>query len=263
MQKHLFFLLCLLLTSSVSAQEVFLDDMGLDFDSSESSSTISSAPLKEEPSDSGKALSSFISSRLPASAAKNIEKAEKIFCYTVDYPSADYSGYIINDMAITGSCGELSKEGSELIKKAVLNNGMAFSTASENCNIAPKIMFRYFNGIDSTDVLFSSPCHSLTFFHGQDVVTINASPAKDIVDEIVNAYAGIKEKFISPALLGQMIGNGMIVSQNQKEMVRQKETAPSLKKWGDETTSSSPAPTSSSAPIETKTAPKGWNRLKN
>lgn len=260
MQKFLFFSLCLVIGFSATAQEVFLDDMGLDFDSSENYSTLTE-PKKEENTDSSKALSSFISSRLPASAAKNIEKAEKVFCYTVDYPSAEYSGYTVNDMAVTGSCGELSKDGIEVVKKAVLNNGMAFSTASENCNISPKIMLRYFNGIDSTDVLFSSPCHSLTFFHGQDIVTVNASPAKDIVEEIVNAYSGLKEKFVSPALLGQMVGNGMVVSQNQKEIVRQTEAAPSLRKWGAE--KSNPASNSSAAPIETKSAPKGWNKLKN
>lgn len=259
MQKYLIFLMCLLAAASAKAQEAFLDDMGLDFDTAESASESSSAAIQEEPSDSGKALSSFISSRLPASAAKNIEKAEKVFCYTVDYPSAEYNGYKINDLAITGFCGELSKDGIEVAKKAILNNGMAFSTASESCNIAPKIMFRYFNGIDSTDVLFSSPCHSLTFFHGQDVITINASPAKDIIDEIVKAYSGLTEKFVSPALLGQMVGNGMVVSQNQKEIVRQTETAPSIKKWGNEKSPDANTDT----PIETKAAPKGWNRLKN
>jgi hypothetical protein len=110
MPKYLFLLPCLFYAFSASAQEAFLDDdMGLDFDSSSSSSTFNE-PKKTESIDSQKSLSSFISSRLPVSAAKNIEKAEKVFCYTVDYPSADYTGYVVNDMAITGSCGELSKD---------------------------------------------------------------------------------------------------------------------------------------------------------
>ena len=265
MQKYLLFSLCTLFSFSVSAQEAFLDDMGLDFDSDEQSSTFSE-PKKEETAVAGKNLSSFISSRLPASAAKNIEKAEKVFCYTVDYHSAEYTGYTINDLAITGSCGELSNDGIEIVKKAVMSNAMAFSTASDNCNIAPKIMLRYFNGIDSTDVLYSSPCHSLTFFHGQDIITLNASPAREIIDEIVASYSKLSEKFVSPALLGQMVANGMVVSQNQKEMVRRIEASPSIKKWGTEkndTPEAEPKADGAQNPIETKTAPKGWNRLKN
>ena len=266
MPKYLFLLPCLFYAFSASAQEAFLDDdMGLDFDSSSSSSAFSE-PKKTESIDSQKSLSSFISSRLPVSAAKNIEKAEKVFCYTVDYPSADYTGYVVNDMAITGSCGELSKDGIEMIKKAIMNNSMAFSTASDNCNITPKIMLRYFNGIDSTDVLYSSPCHSLTFFHGQEIITLNAAPAKEIIDEIVKAYSNLEEKFISPALMGQMVGNGMVVSQNQKEILRKTEAAPSLKKWSEPEKNSASSQSDAknpAAPIATQTAPKGWNRLKN
>ena len=264
MQKYLFFSFCALFSFSVFAEEAFLDDMGLDFDSSEPSSSFSE-PKKEETQSTAKTLSSFISSRLPATAAKNSEKAEKVFCYTVDYPSAEYSGYTINDLAITGSCGELSKDGIEIVKKAVMSNGMAFSTASDNCNIAPKIMLRYFNGIDSTDVLYSSPCHSLTFFHGQDIITLNAAPASEIIDEIVGAYSKSSEKFVSPALLGQMVGNGMVVSQNQKEMVRKTEAAPSIKKWGAEKRDATEDQTgiNSTSLGEIQSAPKGWNKLKN
>ena len=262
MQKYLFFSICALFAFSAAAEESFLDDMGLDFDSESSASTFSEQKAEEPVNE--KKLSSFISSRLPASAAKNIEKAEKVFCYTVDYPSAEYNGYTLNDMAITGSCGELSKDGIEIIKKAIMSNGMAFSTASDNCNIAPKIMFRYFNGVDSTDVLYSSPCHSLTFFHGQEIITLNAAPAREIIDEIVKAYSSLKEKFVSPALLGQMVGNGMVVSQNQKEMLRKTEAAPDIKKWSTQKDVSAQTKSANESPAsETKSAPKGWNRLKN
>ncbi len=266
MQKYLFFLISVLYAFSAAAQDSFLDDMDLDFDSDEPTSTFSEPKKAEEQPSAGKTLSSFISSRLPASAAKNIEKAEKVFCYTVEFPSAEYSGYIINDMAITGSCGELSKEGIDIIKKAVMSNGMAFSTSNDNCNVSPKIMFRYFNGIDSTDVLYSSPCHSLTFFHGQDVITMNAAPAREIIDEIVKAYSGLSEKFVSPALLGQMVGNGMVVSQNQKEMVRKTEAAPAVKKWNNDDNAPSkqqPSSVQNTPSATPKPATTGWNKLKN
>lgn len=265
MHKYLILLFCIFFGFSASAQEDFLGDSELDFDSSEKASTFSE-PKKEEPKVASKVLSSFISSRLPSSAAKNIEQAEKVFCYTVDYPPAEYNGYLVNDMAVTGFCGELSKDGVEVVKKAVMSNGMAFSTSNDSCNISPKIMFRYVNGIDYTDVLYSSPCHSVTFFHGQDIVTLNAAPAHEIIDEIVNAYVGLKEKFVSPALLGQMVGNGMVVSQNQKEMVRNTEGTASFKKWGSEKGVEKNVQESGEEknnPIETKTAPTGWNKLKN
>ena len=92
------------------------------------------------------------------------EKAEKVFCYTVDYATADFDGYTMDDLAITGSCGELSADGRQLIKEMLLNNNLAFSSAKDNCNISPRVMLRYVNGIDSTDVLLSAPCHSCLLY---------------------------------------------------------------------------------------------------
>ena len=232
-------------SDELSGGDLFTDDVS-DFDD------------KTTAKNDNKVLSAFISSRIPAASAKNIEKAEKVFCYTVDYAAADFDGYIIDDLAITGSCGELSNDGRQLIKEMLLNNNLAFSSAQDGCNISPRVMLRYINGIDSTDILLSAPCHSLTFFHGRDITTLNAAPGKNIVEQIVTTYSSLKEKFLSPALLGQMVPNGQVLTQDQKEIVRKISTGSSPKKWNTDSKSTQ----SENSQQQSDSVKKGWNRLK-
>lgn len=255
------FLLTVLLGNSPLAKAAESDDLfGNDDLFGESDNSL--LPTQEPAEDAGKVLSAFVSSRIPDSSARNIENAEKVFCYTVSYTPTEYNGYKIDDMAITGSCGELSTEGRSLLKDVLLHNTSAFSTSDANCEIQPRVLFRYIHGIDSTDILLSTPCHSLTFFHGSSITTLNAAPGKDIVEQIVKTYSSLEEKFLSPALLGQMVPNGQVVTQAQKEMVRKLSTSNSPKKWNNEPSQQSapsqaenPAP--SSQPVK-----KGWNKLK-
>ncbi|MBR1840655.1 MAG: hypothetical protein IJ778_00820 [Alphaproteobacteria bacterium] len=201
-------------------------------------------------------ISSFLSTRIPESAAININKAEKVFCYTVDYAPADYSGYMIDGLAVKGSCGELSENGKQLIKESLIQNSAAFSTSIDNCQIVPKIMLRYIYGPDHTDVLLSAPCYSLTFFHGRDIMTINAAPGAKIMEKIVDAYDKLEEKYLSPALLNQMIANGQITTQSQKEIVRKlSPTEAPVKKWQKET----PQKDASQAK---QPSLKGWNKIR-
>ncbi len=252
------FLLSFVLACGTSLAAAAADDFGDEFASgdlfADDSSQQNEAPTDKQ---NTKTLSSFISSRIPASSAKNIENAEKVFCYTVDYAAADYNGYTMDDLAITGSCGELSPDGRNLIKDMILNNNLVFSTAKDACNISPKIMLRYVYGIDSTDILISAPCHSLTFFHGRDISTLNAAPGKNIIEQIVTTYSSLRENFLSPALLGQMVANGQVLTQDQKEIVRKINTGDSLKKWNSSTPSAESSPAQSS-----QSARKGWNKLK-
>lgn len=229
-----------------------------DFDISETDLFGELSATNAKKAQPAKTLSAFISSRIPAASSKNIENAEKVFCYTVEYAAADFSGYTVDDLAVTGSCGELSAEGRALIRDAVLGNSSTFSTAVDNCNISPKLLLRYIHGIDSTDVLFSVPCHSLTFFHGKDVSTINAAPGKNILEQIVSTYSSLSEKFLSPALLGQVVPNGQVITQEQKEIVRKLKTTDSPKKWQSESAKiNENAQSSASQPVK-----KGWNKLK-
>ena len=204
--------------------------------------------------------SSFLNNQIPESAAKNIKKAEKVFCYTVEYAPAGYEGYTISDktLAVKGFCGELSQTGRELIKKSVLDNNSLYSNSKDDCSVSPKIVLRYVYGTDYTDVLFSSPCHSLTFFHIGDVITtVNAAPGAAIIDQIVKAYEGLVEPYQSPALLGQMVGNGQALNQRDKEVLRRAApTEAPLKKWN------TPQPAENTQPSNKQPAKSGWNKLR-
>lgn len=257
----LLILLSVLFVRTPAQADDLFGDSSLDFDTLDTVETDNESSWRRQDAPTEKVLSDFLASRISNVAARNIENAEKVFCYTVDYATPEYKGYTLNDMAIKGSCGELSAEGKSLIKDVLLGNNAAYSSNTERCEITPKILLRFIYGLDSTDVLFSVPCHSLTFFQGRNIITVNAAPGKEIIEQIVNAYVGLEEKFLSPALLGQMVANGQAITQDQKEIERKLNAAEPVKKWnsGNTTPASQPAQnTGQSAP----TAKKGWNKLK-
>lgn len=240
-----------LYTSQVYAEE---DIFGEEEDSFLAQQVADPKPTEEQ---KNIPLSSFLSSRISNTAARNINKAEKIFCYTVSFQSDGYEGYTMDDLAVKGSCGELSDTGKQLIQNNLLHNTAVFSSSSESCQVVPKIMLRYIYGPDHTDVLLSSPCHSLTFFHDGKVVPVNAAPGAQIIDKIIKAYSSLEEKYLSPALLGQIVANGQVITQSQKEIVRRlSPTEAPIKKWGNEQQNSA----SPSQPIKPATK-KGWGKL--
>lgn len=251
--KKLAFILALMFifisTDVFSADDFFGLEETDEFAPVEKSNTSTNEPQK--------ILSTFLSSRLSAAASRNIEKAEKIFCYTVTYADPQEENYTLNGMAIKGSCGELSANGKKLFDDVLWRNTSVFSGAMDNCNISPKIMLRYIYGPDSTDVLISYPCPAVTFYHGRDVVTVNAAPGEKLIEQITKTYTGLSESYISPALLGQMVPNGQILNQAQKEKVRRSGNSDlSRKKWNTETSAASQE--SQAVP----TAKTGWNKLK-
>ncbi len=205
-------------------------------------------------------LSSFLNSKIPASTARNIEKAEKVFCYTVNYAAPNEQGYLIDDLAVTGSCGELSATGQQLIRDTLLTNTGAFANNMDNCKISPKMILRYVYGPDHTDVLLSYPCPALIFFHGRDITTVNAAPGDELLKQITVTYGNLAEKYRSPALLGQMVANGQIITQDQKEIVRKLDTNnTNRKKW---TTPAPQAQTTEEEKAKTEPVKKGWNKLR-
>jgi len=239
----------LFLSSPVMAEDSFGQD-------DEDIFATDSAPVQEKNNVS--VMASFLSSRIPETTAKNINKAEKVFCYTVDYAQAGYEGYTIHNLALKGSCGELSQAGKNLIKSSVLDNNTLYSNSKDNCNIAPKIILRYINGADYTDVLFSSPCQSLTFFHDAEIITINAAPGAAIIDQIVKAYSGLSEPYQSPALLGQMVANGQAMNQRDKDVLRRlSPTEAPIKKWSTQ----QPTDKQKNSPVK-QPVKSGWNKLR-
>jgi hypothetical protein len=235
---------------AAQAQEEDLFDTGVDI--------MGDVPTDIPQSNASKdTLSEFLMHKMPLASARNINKAEKVYCYTVEYAPNEYDGYLMDDLAVKGSCGELSAAGQKLIKDALFQNSIIYSNSQANCQIAPKIMLRYVYGLDYTDVLLSYPCPSLTIFHGRDTTILNAAPGGAVVDQLVTAYSKLEEKFYSPALLGQMVANGQPQTQAQKEMIRlNAPTEAPRKKWDTET----PAATQPTQPQQP--AKSGWNRLK-
>lgn len=240
----------LLLSSPVMAEDPFGLEEGDDIFASDSSTEAEKKNVS--------VIASFLSSRIPETTARNINKAEKVFCYVVDYAQAGYDGYTIHNLALKGSCGELSQVGKNLIKNSVLDNNSLYSNSKDNCNIVPKIILRYINGADYTDVLFSSPCQSLTFFHDAEITTINAAPGAAIIDQIVKAYSSLAEPYQSPALLGQMVANGQAMNQRDKDVLRRlSPTDAPVKKWNTQQPAGKQTPSSAKQPAKT-----GWNKLR-
>lgn len=216
-------------------------------------------PKKQVQPETKKAvLSEFLMQNITAATALPINKAEKVFCYIVDYAEKDYEGYTVNGLAIKGYCGELSNEGKSLIRETLFSGASLYSKSKSDCRISPKIMLRYVFGIDYTDVLLSYPCPSLTFFHNTNFAVLNATPGEAVIEKIITAYSSLGEEFHSPALLGQMVGSGIPQNQAQKEIIRRQSDGP-RKKWGNE------VETGNQSQPEDSTAPKpatGWNKLK-
>ncbi|MBQ8481338.1 MAG: hypothetical protein IJ532_02250 [Alphaproteobacteria bacterium] len=246
-----------LMSLLITVSPAFAEDLfGLDGD--DDMFALSSSSSQEPTENKAPLISSFLSNRIPESTAKNINKAEKVFCYVVDYAAAGFEGYTIHNLALKGSCGELSQAGKNLVKNSIFENNSLYSNSKDNCNISPKIILRYINGADYTDVLFSSPCQSLTFFHDSDITTINAAPGAAIIDQIVKAYSSLSEPYQSPALLGQMVANGQALNQRDKEVLRK--MAPSeapIKKWNTQQPAPQQAPAQNKQPARS-----GWNKLR-
>ena len=258
MMKKLFALILsvLLIPMTVYAADGTDDDL---FGSDEED-FLSVPQKKAQPESRAATLSEFLMQNITAATATPINKAEKVFCYVVDYAEKGYEGYTVDGFAIKGYCGELSAEGKSLIKETLFNSTSLYSKSKADCRVSPKIMLRYVFGIDYTDVLLSYPCASLTFFHGNSIAILNANPGEVVLEKIVTAYSSLSEDFQSPALLGQMVGSGVAQNQAQKEIIkRNAPTEAPLKKWSNEPI------TETSSSDSTVSAPKpasGWNKLK-
>ncbi|MBR1825541.1 MAG: hypothetical protein IJ770_03035 [Alphaproteobacteria bacterium] len=263
--KKIFLLLAGVLLFSVSSNNVYAqaeDDATFGLDNDDFLAENTGLPTKQTEAEAKAVFSEFLNRFVTAATARPILNAEKVFCYIVDYAPRDSEGYTVNGLAVNGYCGELSNDGRTLIKDALLNNTLAFSKSKADCKISPKILLRYVHGIDHTDILLSSPCQSLTFFHGTDITSVNAAPGAKIVDQIVTAYASLKEDFLSPAMLGQMVGNGIPQTQAQKEIIRkQAPTEAPRKKWSAEPTVQSQENTTQPETAQ-QPAKSGWNKLK-
>lgn len=192
-----------------------------------------------------------ILNKIGKNAAQNITKSEQVFCYQVSPTTSDYSGYTIDGFAIKSFCGIINKEIKDMIVAELFMNPENVNfTKSEDCVIQPKIMLRFVRGIDNTDVLLSSPCHSFTIFYAGKVQPFNAAPADAIINAIVDPLQRNRVEFISPALMNQLLPVGVAQTPEQKSLLnRGTQPSATTNSWGTQTPNNATAPK------------RGWNNL--
>ena len=182
-------------------------------------------------------------------AAHNLTSPEQVFCYQVATPPENYRGYTLNGMALVSFCGIVNNKVQQIINQKLLNNPQSILfDQTENCIIRPQIMLRYIRGIDSTDLLISSPCHAIATFYGGTVKAFNAKPAAADIDNIIKPLLANKIDFVSPALFNQSLPIGVAKTEEQKQLL-QKKNEP-CRQWEQKQQEQS-----------AKTA--GWNKLKS
>ena len=189
-----------------------------------------------------------ITSAIGDSAVKNITDSEQVFCYQIATKPENYTGYTLDGMAVVGFCGVLNNELQELVKYELLKHpeNILFDE-TEDCIIRPQIMLRFFRGVDSTDILLSSPCHALAVFYGGKIAAFNAKPSSQIIDAIIDPLIKNKVDFASPALFNQLLPVGVAQTDAQKQMQKQKNEP--ANKWQKKQE-------------ENAARKSGWNKLK-
>ena len=195
----------------------------------------------------------YVEQSLSPAALNNILDAEKVFCYTVQMAPAGYSGYTLDQLALTGYCGQLGDERSVFVDE-FFKTPENISETVASCKIAPKIMLRFIRGVDATDVLFSDTCPSVTVFYGGSVKAFNAEPAKKALEAVVAVFEAGKTDFVSPALLDELMPSGVVLNDEQKALINKKKAAQPVRNWEKQ---EAPQPKAQEQP-----AAKGWNKLK-
>jgi len=195
----------------------------------------------------------FVESALPAAALNNIQNAERVFCYTVEGLAKNKTTYTLNQTALTGFCGVLQTEETDLITQEFFANTETISTKTAQCTVSPRVMLRFIRGVDSTDVLLSYPCPSLTVFYGGTVKSFNATPVSEAVSGLIEIYEERGIDFVSPALLNQLFPVGVALNDEQKELLDAQNKKQPQRNWKAQTQPSQKADESK--------APKGWGKI--
>ncbi len=184
-----------------------------------------------------------------SSGIANITDAEAVFCYQVASKPAGYKGYTINNVAVSGFCGIIEDNLKNMIVRQFFATPENISSDVAQCVIKPRLMLRFVRGVDYTDVLLSSPCHSFSVFYGGKVRSYNFSPAAEIIDVMVESFRPKTIPFVSPAMLRQLLPIGVAQTPAQKEMVA-KQSGP-VRNWETQSAPAKPA-------VQKKG---GWNNL--
>ena len=189
-------------------------------------------------------------------AMKTILEAEQAFCYEVFPQDPNFEGYSLDGFPIKGFCGVLDKEVRDVVIASFFaNKEMVDFRNSKNCVIQPKMIVRFVRGVDYADVLFSSPCYSLSIFYGGKVSSYNYDPSGSVVDILINNLQERHQEFVSPALLNQLLPIGVAQTQEQRRMIS-KNREP-IRKWEAKAEENV-----KKQEEELKRQSTGWNKLK-
>ncbi len=186
----------------------------------------------------------------------NITNAEQVFCYEVFPYNADYKGYTLDGFPIRGFCGVMGTPIRDMVTKYFLGtDGNVIFDQAEQCVIEPKIIIRFVRGVDYTDMLLSSPCHSFAIFYGGSVHIYNFKPGAAIIDAMVKALGPKHAEFVSPSLLNQVMPIGVVQNEQQRKLVN-KRSEP-IRKWAEQAEKEE-----AKRAAEEKKNNSGWNKLK-
>lgn len=189
-------------------------------------------------------------------AIDNILKAEQVFCYEVFPRNDDYEGYSLDGFPVRGFCGILGNQVRDMVSRYFLSvPGYTDFENSEQCIIQPKLILRFVRGVDSTDMLISSPCHSFALYYGGNVNVYNFKPGAEIIDALIKSLSEKHSEFISPALLNQLLPVGVVQNEQQRQIVN-KRSEP-IRKWIDKAQKEEAAKAA-----EREKNQRGWNKLK-
>lgn len=178
---------------------------------------------KWQPNPNNNTVLEEIQTAIGAPAVKNITDAEQIFCYQITNKPENYDGYTLDGMAIVGFCGVINTELKTMITSELfMNPNNVLFDVTEECIIRPRIMLRFMRGVDATDILLSSPCHSFAIFYGGKVNAFNAKPAAPIIDALIEPLIKGRIDFASPALFNQLLPIGVAQTEEQKALLNKK-----------------------------------------
>ncbi len=210
----------------------------------------------------------FIQSSLPKATSEaalyNVTHPEQVFCYHVTRKPKDFTGYTLNNFAITDYCGELDMGTTSTTYEALFTQSPNIITATAACAIEPKVMLRFVRGVDYTDVLLSSPCPSFTVFYAGRYTAFNIKQA--VIDDVISQFDKVIDTFNSPALLKKTVANGVADSDKEAEEYekKQKENMPIMnwKKTEQNPAAENSSVTDTNTDSSQTTPKKGWGNLK-
>lgn len=184
---------------------------------------------------------------------RNITNAEQVYCYIVDNIPAGYTGYTINNLAVKSFCGTLEGTLRDVLSLSLLVDESSFSPQPEQCVIKPRLMFRFIRGVDSTDIMLSAPCYSLTIYYGGKFKIYNFYKGYEIIDELISIFTQEENitPFVSPAAMGQMTPIGIEVENLPATNAPVSRPTTPSRSWDQKTPPAAPASKPSS----------GWNNL--